>query len=278
MIPVIDKEKCTDCRLCVQDCISRAITQEKKDIITHRCNLCSHCSAICPVEAISISGKTGEALKPLSETISDELESLIKRRRSIRHFMDKPVPNDEINRILNTVVHAPTGTNSRKVSITILNNREKITELTDIIMDHFDKVTKLLLNIFTFPLLILFLGRKKTKKLFSYKRYIATYGQGKNILTNDAPLLMIYHVDKRSSTPRQDGLIWATTAMYFAESLGIGTCFNGFLVIGINTCRKARKYLGIPKGNKICETFTAGYPQYTYKRSAVRDDLKVTIM
>jgi len=278
MIPHISKEKCTNCLLCVQECVAGAIKEETMEVTSHRCILCSHCAAICPEEAITINGAAGETFAPISTAISDEMESLIKKRRSIRNYREEPVSKDEINRILSTVVHAPTGTNSRKVSITVLDSREKIDQLSDIIMAHFDKLTKLLLNTFTLPFLILFLGRKKTKKLFSYKRLIGKYGKGKNILTHDAPLLMIFHVDRKSSTPGQDGIIWATTAVYLAESLGIGTCFNGFLVIGLNSCKKAREYLGIPNGNKISETFTAGYSKYTFKRAAVREDLKVTFI
>jgi len=278
MIPLINKEKCTNCLLCVQECVAGAIKEETMEVTSHRCILCSHCAAICPEEAIAINGAPGESLTPLSETISDDLDSLIKRRRSIRNYREKSVSKVEINRILDSVVHAPTGTNSRKVSITVLDSREKIDQLADIIMAHFDKLTKILLNSFTLPILIILLGRKKTKKLFSYKKLIKKYGKGKNILTHNAPLLMIFHVDRKSSTPGQDGIIWATTAVYLAESLGIGTCFNGFLVIGLNSCKKAREFLGIPKGNKICETFTAGYSKYTYKRAAVREDLKVTFI
>lgn len=278
MLPLINKEICTDCQLCVNDCVARAITKENKDIIANRCILCSHCTAICPVEAITINGTSGEKLSSLSEDFSSNMETLVKGRRSIRTYKEKTVSKEIIRTVLNTVVHAPTGTNSRKVSITVLDSREKIEILTDILMNHFDKITRLLLNPLTWPILFLFVGRNKTEKLFNYKKLIRKYGKGKNILTHDAPLLMIFHVDKSSSSPSQDGIIWSTTAMYVAESHGLGTCFNGFLVIGLNTCRKARKYLGIPKGNRIAETFTAGYPVYTYKRSAVREDLDVVFI
>ncbi len=278
MIPIFDMKKCTDCQLCVKECISRSIDKDTKDIIARRCILCGHCAAICPVEAVSINGKSGENLETLSPSFPEEFETLIKRRRSIRNYREMDIPRPLINRILKTVNNSPTGTNSRKVAITVIDSKEKIDHLTDIIMNHFNKIAKLLINPITHTFLLIFLGRKKTKKLYAYKRLISSYGRGKNILSHDAPLLMIFHTDKNSSTPHQDGLIWATTAMYVAESLGIGTCFNGFLVIGINTCSKARKYLGIPKGNKISETFTAGYPENIYNRSFIKDDLNVVFI
>ena len=273
MIPVIELKKCTDCRLCIKDCISRAIERETKKISADKCNLCGHCSAVCPEEAVTIDGRIGEKIKPLPHDFPIYFDTLVRKRRSVRNYKEQNVTEEHISRILNTTVHAPTGTNSRKTAITVLDSREKIIQLTDIVMDHFKKITSIILNPLTYPLLILFYGKKKTNKLFVYKKIISEYSKDNNILTHNAPLLMVFHSDRKSSTPRQDGIIWATTAMYTAESLGIGTCFNGFLVIGINTCRKARIFLNIPKGHKTYETFTAGYPQFIYRRYTIKEDL-----
>ncbi|MBI9099787.1 MAG: nitroreductase family protein [Spirochaetaceae bacterium] len=247
-------------------------------ILQHKCILCSHCSAICPEGAVTIEKETGEEFSSLNEGFPDNLRHLIKMRRSIRFYKNDPISREVINNIVNTVNHAPTGTNSRGVGMTILDSREKVNELTDILMSHFDMITRILLNFITYPFLVLILGKVKTGKLFSYKKLISKYWEGDNILTYNAPLLMIFHAHRKSSAPAQDGVIWATTAMYYTESMGIGTCFNGFMVIGINTCRKARKFLKLKRNQKIYETFTAGYPRFSYKRSAVRTDLNVTFI
>ncbi len=275
MVPVIDSEKCNNCQLCIKECIAKAIVSETKEILPGKCILCSHCTAICPAGAVSIGGRRGEEFKPLPDDFPLYFDILVRKRRSIRNYRKQDVSNDHISKILETTVHAPTGTNSRKTAITVLDSREKINQLTDIVIDHFKKITGLILNPLTYPVLLMIFGKKQTDKYFGYKRTIQEYGKGKNILTHDAPLLMIFHVDRKSSTPGQDGIIWATTAMYRAESLGIGTCFNGFLVIGINTCKKARKFLNIPKGHRIYETFTAGYPEFSYTRYTIKEDLNV---
>lgn len=274
--PIIDKSLCTECRLCIIDCTAKAINREKIEIIRPKCINCGHCIAICPVAAVSLNGDTGLSLEEPDDSYFNSWGNLVKMRRSIRHYEDRPVDKEIIDKICDTVIHSPTGTNARKTGITILDSREKITELNDIIMRHFETVTKWLFNPLTYPFFRLFIGKEKSDKVFSYKRLIPQYFQGKNILTHDAPLLMIFHGETSASTPEQDGIIWATTAMYTAESLGIGTCFNGFLVLGINTCSKARKYLGLTKGRKVYETFTAGYGKYTYKRTVPVRDKDVT--
>ena len=278
MTPVIDLEKCVDCKLCIKDCIAGAIISDTKEIIQDKCILCSHCAAVCPEGAVSIGGRKGEEIEPLPEDFPLYFDRLVRKRRSVRNYKKENVTGDHIRKILKTTVHAPTGTNSRKTAVTVLESREKIEELTDIVMNHFKNLAKVILNPFTYPFLLLIYGKKKTEKYFAYKAMISEYGKGKNILTHDTPLLMIFHADRKSSTPGQDGIIWAATAVYCAESLGIGTCFNGFLVIGINTCRKARNFLSIPKGHKIFETFTAGYPEFSYRRYTIKEDLNVNFL
>lgn len=275
MFPQIDLEKCIHCQLCITDCVANAIIKDTKVIIEKKCIRCGHCAAICPVEAVTINGVCGEELTSLPEKAPFYLESLIKGRRSVRHYKEENVPRETIEKILNTANCAPTGTNSRMSGVTVLDTREKINDLTDIIMKHFEKMTGILLNSFTRPLLILILGSVKTRKLFTYKKLISKYSHENNILTHDAPLLLIFHADKNSSSPGQDGIILATTAMYYAESIGVGTCFNGLLVIGINTCSKAKRFLNIQKGHKVYESFTAGYNKLSYRRGVIRDDLNV---
>ncbi len=275
MLPVLDTNKCNSCKLCVKNCVAKAINESTIEINEKKCILCGHCTAICPSDAVTIDGIFGDTIESLPEGFSSQLESLIINRRSIRNYTDGEIPRELVEKIVNTVNCSPTGTNSRKVGITVIDSREKIKALSDIIMKHFDIVTKVLLNFVTYPFLVLFLGKSMTEKLFSYKKAIYKYWEGNDILTHKAPLLFIFHSNKGATSPDQDTVIWATTALYFAETLGLGTCFNGFLVVGINTCKKARKFLNIPKNHKIYETFTAGYPLYKYKKGIIRDDLMV---
>ena len=117
MTPVIDLEKCTDCRLCIKDCISKAIVSDTKEILPDKCNLCGHCTAVCPEGAVSIDGRTGEEIKPLPQEFPLFFDTLVRKRRSIRNYRNQSVTKEHINNILNTTVHAPTGTNSEPVKI-----------------------------------------------------------------------------------------------------------------------------------------------------------------
>ena len=56
MAAKVDKEKCTGCESCVEDCPSEAInmTDDKAMINSETCSDCGVCVDTCPVEAISM--------------------------------------------------------------------------------------------------------------------------------------------------------------------------------------------------------------------------------
>jgi Fe-S-cluster-containing hydrogenase component 2 len=56
MAAKVDKEKCTGCESCVEECPSEAIkmTDDKAEIIIDNCVDCGVCVDACPVEAISM--------------------------------------------------------------------------------------------------------------------------------------------------------------------------------------------------------------------------------
>lgn len=56
MIPVIDKDKCTACRKCIEICPPQAISlkDDAACIEADLCEECGFCAAECPVNAITI--------------------------------------------------------------------------------------------------------------------------------------------------------------------------------------------------------------------------------
>jgi ferredoxin len=56
MAAKLDKEKCTGCESCVEECPSEAISMasDKAEIDVDACVDCGACVDVCPVEAISM--------------------------------------------------------------------------------------------------------------------------------------------------------------------------------------------------------------------------------
>ncbi len=57
-MPVIDREKCNDCGLCIDVCACRALVLIKNVVTvieTKECGWCAQCEVVCPTGAITCS-------------------------------------------------------------------------------------------------------------------------------------------------------------------------------------------------------------------------------
>ena len=120
----IDKEKCTQCGLCINDCVAQCIAADEDGFpamkYSQRCISCQHCFCICPTGALSFSGKNPAD----SDKISDKnILSLIKSRRSIRQYKEEELSEDELQKIKNMLPYIPTGCNSHKLHFSIVEKR-----------------------------------------------------------------------------------------------------------------------------------------------------------
>ncbi len=274
----INKNKCINCGICVESCITGSINLEEHTINQETCFGCGHCIAICPKSAITYDDKLTENFTDINIKERD-FNNLIYSRRTIRNFKEKEVPENVIKKIIDLLKYSPTGTNSQKIHITVLSSRESIKKLSDNIMRHFTFMSKVFLNYFFYPFLFLIIGLKRALKLSRYSRRLKEYWDGKNILSYDAPCLFIFHAPKSASTPDMDCNIASTTGgVFHAEIMGLGTCINGFIVHGINSNARIKKSLGIPKDHKVYSTFLLGYSKYKYRRRVVRDEISHNII
>jgi hypothetical protein len=51
-----------------------------------------------------------------------------------------------------------------------------------------------------------------------------------------------------------------------AHSLGLASCFLGFVPIAVNTDKEVRERLGVPKDNQVYGAMVVGYPGIKYRR------------
>lgn len=274
---VIDINKCTKCELCVKSCVTGAIKPTEGLVYNDFCMGCSHCVAVCPKDAVSQSNLTGDYIT--DHNISPEnFENLIYTRKSIRNFKKDEIKEKTLNDFLNLMQYAPTGTNSQQTYITVLKNREKITSFSEQIISFFKKTMKLAFTPLTYPFMRIFIGKEKTNKLFSYKNMLLNLEEGKDIITYNCPVVVVFHASPDSSTPDMDCNIQASYASLHAITLGLGTCFNGFITRGLNGNKKLKKEIGIPKSHKVYSSLLVGYPELNYKKRVIRNELKINIV
>ena len=170
----------------------------------------------------------------------------IKTRRSIRRFLDTPLEDGKLQKILESVRMSPSWANFQCWRFLVVKDRvtrEKISELSYV-------------ESFFAPL--------------GYKANPAKKGLG------EAPVVIVACAD-----PSQSGVIWdqhyymtdlgiaAQTLMLSARALGLGTVF-----VGVFDEAKLRSLLNIPSHIRVVGLFPVGYPQEEKKEGPARKSIQ----
>jgi nitroreductase len=109
-----------------------------------------------------------------------------------------------------------------------------------------------------------------------WERIAKKWEEGVDQLLHHAPALVIIHMNKGiATTPEIDAAIASTQMVLLAETLGLGTCYIGFLIWAIENSGELKKKLGIPPDNKALVSFTVGYPDVEFLRFVARNPAKV---
>ena len=65
-----------------------------------------------------------------AKIITPMFTDLIKKRRSVRSYSDKPIAKETLQTIVDAVFHAPTASNLNDVELFIVEGKEKLEELS----------------------------------------------------------------------------------------------------------------------------------------------------
>lgn len=260
----VDERRCVKCGLCANDCPMKVIdlktgfpriSAEKET----NCMKCQHCLAVCPHKALSILGRNPEASEALSQNYPtpDNLEVLMKGRRSVRQYKDENLDAGLIQRLLDVAWHAPTGMNMNGVQFTVINDKVKLHKFRE------EAYSRLATRVEAGPL------PKERAMLASFVKLWQE--KGIDILFRNAPHLVVTSSPKKSTTPVPDSIIALTYFELFAQSLGVGTLWNAFLKWTIDELAPELKLsLGIPEDHLFGYAMVFGKPAIEYKRTIAK--------
>jgi len=297
----IDAAQCNGCGKCVEVCKDFGLelvevhaqsappgpkahasqTAKAKETSLFGCYACGHCMAACPQEAITIHGRTLSPsdlfqLPTLQHKASyEQLLNLLQHRRSIREFVDKKVEPEVIDKILTAATTSPMGIPPSDVHVLVFDSKEKNRKFAE---DYcaFLQGKRWLVSKWFLAVMRPFLGRETTELFRLFDRplleaYIGHMEQGINVITYDAPLMLYFY-----GTPYvdpADPIVAATTAMYAAESLGLGTCMLGAIHPFIQSgggAKKFREKYGIRHTSREGLFVIFGYPSVKYREGLKR--------
>lgn len=274
-----NEEVCTLCMLCVRDCVAgvwRLVDGKPAPVEPDFCNGCSHCIAVCPVDAIRHSGlDAAQAVKINRANLNPEAyHEIILSRRSIRHYKDKPVPAETLERIIDLAHYAPTASNDQNVSYLVVTDKTLI-----------QTVAK---RIFGYALKLHERSKQGLARRFldaaglSNLRYLRLmdilkeeFLAGRDFILHDAPVLVLLLGPRLKPFAAENCSIAATTIVNYAHSLGLGTCFTGILTLAVNLNPAIRKQLGVPRGQRVYTSLVMGYPAYAFSRTVSRKPARI---
>ena len=285
-LPLIDTERCNGCGLCVQVCKDGTLRlvdgKAASDGDSHfGCFACGHCMAICPQEAIVVSGR---CLSPADLTelppaahCADylALAGLMRRRRSIREFRDREVPGELLDQVLEAVRTAPMGLPPSDVHVLVLDSPDKVRRFSAGFCLYLEGM-KWLVSPWFLPLLRLFAGKATHLLMRDFVRplvqaYTGGHARGEDLVTYGAPAALYFYGSPYCDPA--DPVVAATYAMLAAESLGLGGCLLGGVHPLIQQGRGAARFRrdhGIRHRSREGLILILGYPRVVYQRGIRR--------
>jgi nitroreductase/NAD-dependent dihydropyrimidine dehydrogenase PreA subunit len=280
----INKETCTSCGICVE-VIPRCIEEKGGEIVPladeKTCMLCGRCVAVCPTDSITHRTMEMKNFPDVSKTpliASAPFKQFIRERRSHRAFLDRKIPKEVLEELIDTARYAPTGHNDQSVEILLIQNGEKRKRASNLVVDFMARgrakvaadMEKLKASGSANPDQIAELeGTIEFLDVVAQAR-----DEGRDPILYDAPAVAVFHSAAKSVTPKDNCMIAATTMGLYARTLGLETTYIGLFEPAANLYEPLKKELALPENHKVFSALVIGYPKIRYLRTADRKPIK----
>ena len=265
----VRQELCTQCGLCARDCPVNIIDLKtgypRIEVDKEQtCIRCQHCLAICPTAALSILGRQPNQGRPVQGHFPDpeQMEILIKGRRSVRHYADENLDPALIKRALDVAWQAPTGVNMRQVQFAVIDDKDNLAVFREA---AYAGLAELIAR-----------GRLPVEQAF-FAGFVRVWQEkGVDVLFRGAPHLVVASAPKGGPTPVPDCMIALAYFDLFAQTLDIGTVWDGLVKWTINDLvPELRTRLNIPDEHLVGYAMSFGKPAVRYQRTIEKGPAKM---
>jgi len=264
----VNKETCLRDGICAAICPPGIIDFEPGDYprpspaAEEICITCGHCVAVCPTGSLTHRKMPVEKCPPLEESKAvslDNFEYLLRKRRSIRAYADRPVTRDILTRLIEAARYSPTGGNSQSVEWLVIDDRANLDRLRDIGADWMRREVEI-----------------KSPIAPMVERILKSREKGLDEFLRDAPALIVVHDIKENPIAAWNCAIALTNFEMAANCIGLGCCCIGFVVQAANNYPSFAEFLSVPPDRQVYGAVVTGYPKYGYRRLPLRRPPKIT--
>jgi nitroreductase/NAD-dependent dihydropyrimidine dehydrogenase PreA subunit len=288
----IDPSRCTKDGLCAIVCPSRIIVHREKVKIPEivgeeRCISCGHCVAICSSTAISHSAYPPGTISPIQfekMPSPDQVIELLRTRRSIREFRDKPLEKETIEKITTGARLAPSGHNSQSTEFLVVLDRAVLSQVSAVTIEYLKFEVGRLNNRF-FRTLVSLADRELVetglKEIPVFDRMIRAFEAGADPILWGAPALLVFHARRSVGMAEINAHLALQNASLVAHSMGVGHFYTGWIVAACRVLgsrawnRRIPDLIGVPPENKIHGALALGYPVPRYKNWIERKPARI---
>lgn len=273
----IDQSKCTGCGLCAVDCVARAIklVEGKATPVAPDCLHCGHCVAICPQAAVAEDTPGYDAAdvvdyRPDTFDIAPQtLLHAIQFRRSVRHFTDQDVSDEQLHAIFEAARFTPTGGNRQQLRYIAIRQPALKDEITPTAIDALASFD---------PAALAESGINLPEWYASYKPMWEA-GQrvyrkkGIDTLFHGAAALLLVVGEAGDAA---DAGLAAGSMEHMVAALGLGACYIGFAAVAFAISPALRQRVGLAAGENVLLSLVVGHPKLRYARTVSRKPLNIT--
>ncbi|MUM77157.1 nitroreductase [Pseudodesulfovibrio sp. F-1] len=259
----VDADACARDGLCAAVCPVGCIVgapdqlpvpHEKKQAY---CLECGHCVAVCPRGALRLDRfASGPVRLDRADRPSlDQVEWLLRARRSMRTFRPEPPDRRLVARLLDLTQYAPSGHNARPVEWVVAATPEAVrvvaTAVAQWMRDEAERQTPL-------------------AAALHLAGVAAAFDAGVDIICRDAPMLAVAHTPAQGITPAEDGVIAVTYLELAAAGAGLGACWCGYLCAAARHDPRVTETLGLDESRVVRGALLLGRPARRYAAAPPR--------
>jgi nitroreductase len=199
--------------------------------------------AACPTLALSHQRLPNESFLPAQAPMAgpDEVDALIRNRRSIRHYKPKALADEVLEGLMETVRYAPTAINTRHVRWSVVKSPETTRTLAGLVAEW-------------------------TTKVGYFPQALKIWQEGGDFALRGAPHVAFCTAPADYNWAWTDCAIAVTTLDLAANARGLGTCWAGLFTFAAQQHAPLREALKLAEGVNVFGALMLGEPAEQYLR------------